>query len=897
MTGAMAMAAVSTEEANFDATKMEAFQRKNKQYTSIQSEGKTPGPWQLGSWGEGAESEATLVTDAGDGKPAIKLVNISGQPSLMFKPWTEISLGRGAWEVRVEYRKDGKASGRLHIDGPDEKKYGVDLPPTATFKTVAVPLDVGGNGANIGAAFQLYAGVGAEEALYVRSLKLERVGDVGAETKAAEEQAAAALIAEAQAVANREAARRAAERKPIGKWVRPEAKPVKMTKPLDPPPVTGKTYFVATSGNNDTGDGSQGKPWSTIQHGMNQLHPGDRLYIRGGEYRESMLTLPRSGKPDAYITVAGYPGEQAKVINSGGLAVFNLDAGSPWTPKRVQEEAYIVFRDLYVDAVKGNQAFRINGPMMLPEYGNDVVKSRGIRHNIWIVGCEIVGGGPAEGGLGAGYGAHDIVLSNNRIHDATSGMMAYLYADGTIIEWNTVYKTSTDQDDGGAVKSMAPGVIIRYNTVYSNNRSSTSKKAGWAPESEGGAQWRFLQGVTGIYLDWSMLTPKGGNNFYPEPLKPADSANYVYGNTVYDNNAGIYAFKADLAQIYDNVVYGNGRTTTGGWEKGEPNTKWLEFVGPAGYGIAVSVSNNVKVFNNISYNNHKAGLTPDNAKSFQAVGNVLFGNDLAQIDIRNGNSVAFGFNKVIATEKQGPPIRRIGQNFPTFAAFREKFAYQDEGSEVVPLPAGTQPVTLAEKLRKEKPVSPTVWQTAHQRLLEMAIKAGVDVPPATVPQAAYDPTASLQAPLPWRLPGNVEFENYDVGGPNVSFNDTTEANQGGHYRKDAVDIKANKAAGNGAVVGFTEPGEWMEYTISVAKAGNYRLSVAYATPEAGKRISLSLNGKPLGQAITFTPTANWDALKTMDAGTVALPEGDSVLRVTVEAGPVDLDRLQFTSAR
>jgi hypothetical protein len=99
------------------------------------------------------------------------------------------------------------------------------------------------------------------------------------------------------------------------------------------------------------------------------------------------------------------------------------------------------------------------------------------------------------------------------------------------------------------------------------------------------------------------------------------------------------------------------------------------------------------------------------------------------------------------------------------------------------------------------------------------------------------------------------------------------------------------------VVGFTEPGEWMEYTISVAKAGNYRLSVAYATPEAGKRISLSLNGKPLGQAITFTPTANWDALKTMDVGTVALPEGDSVLRVTVEAGPVDLDRLQFTSAR
>jgi hypothetical protein len=303
------------------------------------------------------------------------------------------------------------------------------------------------------------------------------------------------------------------------------------------------------------------------------------------------------------------------------------------------------------------------------------------------------------------------------------------------------------------------------------------------------------------------------------------------------------------------------------------------------------------VFNNISYNNQKAGVAPDNAKGFQAVGNILFGNDLAQIDIRNGNSNTFGFNKVITSEKQGPPIRRMGQDFPTFAAFREKFAYQDEGSEVVPLTPGTQPLTLAEKLRKQKPVSPAVWQATYQRLSEMAIKAGVDIPPATVPQAAYDPTASLQAPLPWRLPGNVEFENYDVGGPTVSFNDTTEENQGGHYRKDAVDIKANKAAGNGAVVGFTQNGEWMEYTISVARAGNYRLSVAYATPEAGKRISLLLNGKALGQAITFTPTTNWDELKTASVGTVPLPEGDSVLRVTIEAGPVDLDRLQFTSAQ
>jgi hypothetical protein len=173
----------------------------------------------------------------------------------------------------------------------------------------------------------------------------------------------------------------------------------------------------------------------------------------------------------------------------------------------------------------------------------------------------------------------------------------------------------------------------------------------------------------------------------------------------------------------------------------------------------------------------------------------------------------------------------------------------------------------------------------------------IGVAPKTVPQAAFDPTRSLQAPLPKALPATIEFENYDVGGPDVSFKDNSVGNEGEHYRKDAVDIKADPKAGNGAVVGFTQNGEWMEYTVNVAKAGVYPLSVTYATPETGRRIRLSLNGKPLGEAITFTPTASWNELKTMEAGTVSLPSGDAVLRVTIENGPVDLDRLEFKPAR
>jgi hypothetical protein len=345
------------------------------------------------------------------------------------------------------------------------------------------------------------------------------------------------------------------------------------------------------------------------------------------------------------------------------------------------------------------------------------------------------------------------------------------------------------------------------------------------------------------------------------------------------------------------VTHGNGHGNTGGWAEGKEGGKWLEFVGPAGYGIAMTGSKNVKVFNNISYNNPKGGLTTEDMRGLEAYNNVLFDNALAQVHFRKGEAGAVGFNTILATAKQGAPFRWKDDDFASAEALRAKYPYLDEGTKIVALKPGADPLVTARQLLKTGAISPARWAQAREVLVARARAAGIGVPPATVPQAAFDPTRSLQAPLPWRLPGNVEFENYDVGGPEVSFKDSDGENQGGHYRKDAVDIKASAKAGNGAVVGFTQNGEWMEYTISVAKAGNYRLSVAYATPENGRRIGLTLDGKPLGEAIAFTPTASWDDLKTVETGTVTLPEGDSVLRVTILNGPVDLDRLEVKPAR
>ncbi len=54
--------------------------------------------------------------------------------------------------------------------------------------------------------------------------------------------------------------------------------------PTKPPLQKGPIYFVDAAKGDDRNDGSQAKPWKSIQHGQRRLKPGDTLYLRGGTY-------------------------------------------------------------------------------------------------------------------------------------------------------------------------------------------------------------------------------------------------------------------------------------------------------------------------------------------------------------------------------------------------------------------------------------------------------------------------------------------------------------------------------------------------------------------------------------------------------------------------------------
>ena len=68
-------------------------------------------------------------------------------------------------------------------------------------------------------------------------------------------------------------------------------------------------YYVATNGNDSSGNGSIGSPWATVDHATSMMNGGDVLYIRGGVYNQIFDIYGPSGSSNYPTTVEAYPGE------------------------------------------------------------------------------------------------------------------------------------------------------------------------------------------------------------------------------------------------------------------------------------------------------------------------------------------------------------------------------------------------------------------------------------------------------------------------------------------------------------------------------------------------------------------------------------------------------------
>ena len=152
----------------------------------------------------------------------------------------------------------------------------------------------------------------------------------------------------------------------------------------------------------------------------------------------------------------------------------------------------------------------------------------------------------------------------------------------------------------------------------------------------------------------------------------------------------------------------------------------------------------------------------------------------------------------------------------------------------------------------------------------------------TVEQAPYADTL--------KFPGTIEAENYDIGGQGVSYSDNESANQGEVYREDGVDIVS---ATDGYAVGYTVAGEWLEYTVNVAKEGVYSFDATVATGSKGSSFQLFLDNTAITDTIKVDSTS-WTTYSAVSGTTKSISAGTHILKIAITGSYVNIDKITFT---
>lgn len=137
------------------------------------------------------------------------------------------------------------------------------------------------------------------------------------------------------------------------------------------------------------------------------------------------------------------------------------------------------------------------------------------------------------------------------------------------------------------------------------------------------------------------------------------------------------------------------------------------------------------------------------------------------------------------------------------------------------------------------------------------------------------------------IPGTVELEDFDEGGEGVAYHDLDPENQEKKeppYRQSSVDLEWREAASGKFNVGWTRPGEWLNYTVDVKTAGTYRIDMHVACKGPGGTFHLEFNGVDRTGPITVPDTGGWEHLKPLSHVGVKLVAGRQVMKVVMATG-------------
>ena len=198
-------------------------------------------------------------------------------------------------------------------------------------------------------------------------------------------------------------------------------------------PSIGRSLYVAITGSDASGDGSEANPWRTIQRAANSALPGDTVYVKAGTYNEAVY-ITSSGASNNYITFRNF-GTDLVVINPPG----DINIASYTSIGFIVDANYL--------RIKGFEISDTWGAMVLIDNAHDVIIEDNTMRNYRSHGLKI---GGVSGALGAGF-------------DAASNVA------NITAQRNTILATMADPPmDPGSILSCCHnegGHVIRSNTI------------------------------------------------------------------------------------------------------------------------------------------------------------------------------------------------------------------------------------------------------------------------------------------------------------------------------------------------------------------------------------------------------------------------------------------------
>lgn len=160
-----------------------------------------------------------------------------------------------------------------------------------------------------------------------------------------------------------------------------------------------------------------------------------------------------------------------------------------------------------------------------------------------------------------------------------------------------------------------------------------------------------------------------------------------------------------------------------------------------------------------------------------------------------------------------------------------------------------------------------------------------------IPQEPYSVT--------FTLPGKIEMEDYDLGGQGIAYYDKDVENQGESYRNEGVDIVTvdSISESKGYAIGYTQEGEWTEYSIVTKKSAPYFYKAHVASGLDFSSFILMVDGKQVADTVKIPQTDNWNTYTMVDGKTSTIESGEHILRVRISGAYANIDWIAFADTK